>query len=513
MGVPDYVSSTALGVEGFLKHSSRGGGGSVLQWRSKTGGTAEVDVWLHRKASLAHSVWRHSWFDVVEVEDSETKEKVKKVFRRPFVCHERELICKKRNFRDKKTGEREYPPDVCPIDFMIEDVLKLVRTGKIAWTDTVFRFEGSDPDSEWNVELTAAGIYGGYRGELTKEQIKELRKAGIRRDEVWSQDLRAKLSYLFSVVADPTDGMQVAIETELLGNKFKTELGKRLKVKGRDLGDPQQHPYPFNWKHDPDAQINDAYEVTALEKQPTEEILKLIDGPAPKLDVHLEPGNCLWLYHSMIEACVLEEGLLNFDSIFQAAKEAGLMKEKPKVEEVTDAADDADPPEVEDGKPELYDCDHCGAATMTDTGTECSNCGAGYGENGDLNARPCNECRAVIKLEGEGPRFICPKCASIHEQGPKKKGTTASWTTFKKGAAPATEAKPSRKRSEAKQEGAEAYTQEELAAQAQQAKAAKPAKAGKRSKEADDKKADKKDATEDGATGDGSADANILWGD
>jgi hypothetical protein len=451
--------SKGLGIAEFLNHSSRGGGGKILSWRED----GRVTAFLHPLSPI-YPVWRHNWFEVAEVEDKETGDKTRKVFARRFVCHERELINKKSRFRDKKTGEREYPPEVCPMDMMLDQVVQLVRKGKLKWTDPVFRFEGDDPDSEYNVTLTAAGLYGGYRGELTKEQVAELRRAHIDRREAWREDVRSKLSYIFQVisVASPGDGIVTMIEPAMLADRMKSEIGKVMKRKGREGGDPTLHPYPLEivWNKD-EEDISKTYDVTALEDPPSAEVLEHFKQKPESIDQYTAPGDCVWLLASMREACQLAEGLLDFDAIFAAAEKAGLMVEKEfneglKPDDETPDGDDAPVGDVKGAAgSQLYECDHCGAETMGETELKCSACGAEYDETG-LTARPCNECKAIIQLpEKKGDAAICPKCASIHAE---KDG---AWMTTKKGGAakekeaPVEEKKPARKRFEVQAEKAE----------------------------------------------------------
>lgn len=447
---------SGLGIDEFLNHSGKSGGGSVLSWRED----GQVVIWLHPKSPI-HALWRHNWFDVVEVEDKDTKEKERKVFSRRFVCHERELINKKQNFRDKVTKEREYPPEVCPMDFMVDCVVDLVVKGELNWTDPVFEFIGDDPTSEYNVTLTAGGIYNAFKQAekgMTKEQRAELRKAGIRMDEAWKQDTRVKLNYLFTGVADPTEGIVQMIEPKGLGDKMKGAIRDRVRVKGRDAGDPTKNPYPFEWTYDEEKDFDDKYHVVALEDKPSAEVLALLREAPPSTTQFTDPGDCFWLFESMQEHCVSDVLRPHIGEWFVEAKKRGLMQPKPKKEAAHDDSDDEDEAPASEPAPkkgtaktkepepepdqsddqELYECDHCGTATLGETDTKCSACGAEYdGKTNRLIARPCNECKTLVKLDGDGP-FICPKCATIHELVEQGEGDNVEtvWMTRKKGGAP-----------------------------------------------------------------------------
>jgi RNA polymerase subunit RPABC4/transcription elongation factor Spt4 len=435
------TTNKGLGIHEFLSHSSRGGGGKILDWKQE----GRVKVFLHPRAPI-HPVWRHNWYKVVEVEDKDTKEKVKKVFQFRFGCHETEAICRKSRFRDRETSVREYPPAICPLDMMVEAVVHLVVTGKIAWTDPVFEFRGDDP--EYDVTLTAAGLYGGYnRKSFSKEQIAQMRKAGVRRDEAWKEDARVKLAYVFQVVDadDPSDGIVTAIEPALLGDKVKAEIGKVMKRKGRESGDPTLHPYPLEWTIDEDQEdFGKKYDATALEEPPSAGVLDLFKQEPESIDKYIEPGDCLALLESMRAHCVLDEGLLDFERIFKPARDAGLMKPRPKPEDEHSDSDDDDAEEDDEAtttsKEELYDCDVCGAATMRDTDLACPACGAEYDEAG-LAKRKCAACGTLCTIARDEDRTICPACATIH--------SSREWEVIKKGGQAPAEKPAPRKRSAA----------------------------------------------------------------
>jgi ribosomal protein S27AE len=95
-------------------------------------------------------------------------------------------------------------------------------------------------------------------------------------------------------------------------------------------------------------------------------------------------------------------------------------------------------------------CNHC-RETMTTLDPACPACGAGYDDDGKLLSRPClaqvgstppttQPCGGQVSLEGDGPRWICAKCGTLHE------GTDgASWRACPKEAPPAPAADPPRR--------------------------------------------------------------------
>ena len=58
---------------------------------------------------------------------------------------EDEAILKKRNKR-KANGEREVPPQKCPICKMLEWARRMVLSGKVSPAKALFRFTGDFPD-------------------------------------------------------------------------------------------------------------------------------------------------------------------------------------------------------------------------------------------------------------------------------------------------------------------------------------------------------------------------------
>lgn len=467
-----------LGVEEFLDHKGSAGGGKYIDWKKNK----QTQFWLH-PGSHIHGIWNHPWAVTAKAKDKNTEEEILRVFGRKFNCHEPEFVLQKRNFRDRKTGERELPPKVCPMCLMLEHVRGMVRRGEISWVDEVFRFEGDNPDETRS--MTAAGLYGGFslrQGEShTKEQKADLRKARIKLEEVYEQNASVKLQYLFVGMASVNDGLQVAFETQALGDKMKDAIRKTVKQaiaigKGREMGDPMKNPYPFLWEYDETADFSKRYDVTALGHELyTPEVAEVLKREPPDLTKQLEPGDCIWLRESLEKHCVLPNGL-PWDQIFKPAFDAGLMVPKAKDENHDadglpaiggDAADD-ESIEVQgaSAEDEVFECDACKAPTLTNTSTECSACGATYDpETNDLLTRKCvhEGCDHQVELdrkpESQG-RSICSSCGTVY--------TNEDWSVFK--AAPKIEAKP-----EAKPEPPKVRTRSQMKAEAAAKVAEKPA--------------------------------------
>lgn len=428
---------SGLNVDGFLNHKTSSGGSTVLNWRED----GAAVIWLHQKSQI-YPVYGHTWYERVEVEDRENNgQKKNLVFRRRFNCHERELINRKQNFRDKSTGEREYPPELCPMDFFLEKVHAAILDKQLGWTEPLFSFESDDPDK--CVTLTSGGLIGAFRMKPDKmpDELKQaIRKARIKVSESWVEDVRSKLNYVFVVIGDPSEGVVIAIEGKAIGDKMKGAIRDKIRAKGREKGDPTIAPYPFEWQFDDSKEFDDKYHVVALEDPPSPEVLKLFKEPPPRdLEKFTDPGNCLWLFESMRAHFIGDEKLgklLDIEGCFKKAKEAGLLKEEKKssIDDGDDGDDgddddsDFDPAKIEkelESSAELYDCDACGAEkVMAADAFECPKCKAAYDEDGRLVSRPCVECGTAVSVTEE-ERVICGKCATIHE--------TKSWKVLQKG--------------------------------------------------------------------------------
>ena len=460
-------NATGMSIDDFLGHKTGGGGSSVFlknDWKDD----GQIVIWLHTQ-SLIYPLWAHNWPKVVEREDRKTKEKKTEVWSDRFVCHEREAILRKMRFRDRDTGEREYPPEVCPCCILPEVVRRLVNEGAISWVDPIFRFEADDEDR--SITITAGGCYNGFnRKDLSKSEIAELRRAGIRRDEAWRENLLVRCSYLFQVVqaSEPGEGLKLALTPSALGDKMKGAIRDEIRRRGKEKGNPMLTPYPFEWQFDEKAQFDDKYHVVALDEEPSDEVRDLIEGEPLETDEIIEKGNCAALRASM-EAHALVE--LPWDEIFGPAEKAGLMKaqasepKKARTPEVRSAkagaatsADEAEDETEEDeteedeteedetrapgkgdaAEPELYECDHCGKETLSETDFVCSECGAEYVEEGKqvvLAKRPCAlpGCATKVDVTGEGPNYICESCSTIHKVVPNNLGDIDSWEVVKAG--------------------------------------------------------------------------------
>lgn len=276
-----------LDMEGFLGHDPNAGGGGrgkfLRGWRDRK--PPEVNIWLHT-AVMFTALWQHNLQRVVVRKDRKTGEEKEDIWGNSWNCWEPEAIVSNRN-RDWNTGEREAPYTICPVCKMIEWVRGCVRRGEMQPEDVVFRYV--TPNGAITREIHAAGLYNGLDDDrFTKEQRAAISNAGIKLSESWKENQLSKCNYMFCVVDhdEPEAGIQIAIETGLLGDKMKSVIRKlRKKLGEQGNWNPLVTPYAFNWEHKPSAKVfNDKYDaddrIGALPLTP--DIEALIKGPPPQ---------------------------------------------------------------------------------------------------------------------------------------------------------------------------------------------------------------------------------------
>ncbi len=463
------AAAQMMNFDEFMSYEgAKGGGGGYLGgWKKNGEGPkdGQVTVYLHR-TKWAAAAWVINWPRLVEFTDKKTDTKEMRVWSGRWISHEREIVNKKQHFRDKVTGEREYPPEVCPFSLLVDYLYRMYRTGKLALTQPIFHFEGDRPDE--TITLTLGGIVGRYGSkDLTPVEERAIKAARIRRDEAYKEDLRPKLKYLYLVCDEkaPEEGIQKTWEGQGLTNKIKKAIGdegKKLAKKGKaHLANPAEHPFPLEWTYDDGQDFDDKFDVLALVKDEGEkvldEIMKVISGEAPDTTHDLAKGDCFALRGEM-EAHLVKGVVLDWDAIFGPAKEAGLMAPPPESkadedgeEEPADMTGEAVQviqigadhacwstpgwapgsdiragvevhvlaPDGTDGDAldrvlelcrkagamvaEVVACTHCGKA-MTTLDSACGHCGATYADNGDLASRPClvDGCGGQCELPAGG---------------------------------------------------------------------------------------------------------------
>jgi len=395
-----------MGLDEFLGHSSsfRGSSGKVLNWRKRQ--PPIIDTWLHTKGRII-ALWRHGWPRLVEIEhDGDTSTEVWSGF---FNCWENEDVLR-RQHRRTDDGARLVPPKICPVCLLLEHLREQVRVGALSWLEPVFKFEGDDPKQ--TVVLTAAGMYNGFGGDLTRQELYDLKRAGVRRDEAWRQNTTAKCNYLFCIVDhnEPEKGVQTAIETTALGDAVKRVIRDQMDALGEEEGHPLKHPYAIRWEYRAQEQeFGKKYRALAMPKLAlTPEVRDLIyDAPLPEIGELIARGNVAALRSVMEQHALIS---LPFDSLFAAAEAATgqvLSQQEPRVaqprqvprveqsqrrdvspQEEPRAASSASmgqrkPAKSQPAQPTfppgtvMLPCDACGAP-MAETDEVCWKCGARY---------------------------------------------------------------------------------------------------------------------------------------
>jgi len=315
-------------IDGFVTHTQNATQGKQLKgWKEK----GSVSTFLHTKAPIV-GVNYHQFPKVVTFKDKDSGEESLVVWSQDYVCTESEDVIRNQNRRDS-AGKRIYPPVSCGFCKLLESVRERIAAGDLSWTDELFRFEGDDPEK--TVTLHAGGICDLFKGDLTKEEIEELKKARIFRKEAWKQNARSKLHYIFRIVdADNVkDGVQIAKETGLLGDKIKIVISDKQKSLGVDEGNPKKHPYCIGWEFRPNEQeFSKKYHAYPIDRiKPSPAILDAIRGEAPSVDHLIKPYDPAEVFASLSSAATRDD--LNLARFFPPGSA------KPPVDVETAACD------------------------------------------------------------------------------------------------------------------------------------------------------------------------------
>lgn len=307
------MASEELGITDFLTHnaSDRRKGAYLKSWKKK----GRIDVWLHTQGRLV-ALYRHGWSRLVELQEGGLA-----VWGDRINCFEATDVLRKQFQRDRDSGERKVPPQLCPVCLLIEHVRREVRAGRLSWTEPVFRF---DSGAEEVVEYTAGGVYNAFAAkDITREEIAELRRAGIRRDEAWMQNMTARCEYVFSVVDHDAveDGVQIAIETTALGDAVKRVIRDQMDALGDRDGNPLVSPYAIRWEYHPkEEEFSKKYRAIALPRtELTDDIRALIEGAAPDISGLIARPNLATLRAQFEERALIE---LPWDELFGPAERA-----------------------------------------------------------------------------------------------------------------------------------------------------------------------------------------------
>jgi len=397
------VSSREMDMDEWLTHSGSSGGAGYLKNWKKDG---QVDIWLHPATGMA-ALWAHGFARVVRMKDEKTNDYVLKVRRIRFNSYERESVLRKQRFRNND-GTREYPPEVCPFSLTLEWVREQIADRKIGWCDPIFRFEAGGDDDQVIHAGGFTGIFG--KKDMTEAEKRELRRAGIRRDEAFMENSTARLQYVFRVVQndEPGDGCVIAIESQTLGDKMKKLINDRREDLGKDEGDPRKHPVCFRWRYDESEEFSNKYDAKVITSiKLSDEIKRVFDAEPPAIDELIGPSNVAvlrqlfethWCHETVdppwaelfepITKFLKKENpsLLDLPESFDHGANASDNDEDD--DEDDEGEDDEDDDEGEDD--EEVECDSCKKPMAADALT-CPHCGAEYeydANNGTYKLKP-----------------------------------------------------------------------------------------------------------------------------
>lgn len=376
-------------LDDFLSYSNRG---EKTKYLSKWKEDGSIIVWLSRLIA-PRRLWRHRLKRIAELKDKTTGATEKKIWSDNYVCLEPEDILKDQNLTNKLTGMRKRPPHTCPNCLFAEYIREQILTGKLDWLAPVLKYETDDEE----VVVHAHGMFGYPKADkLSDAQKKQLKEAGIYGKDSWQEDMRAKLNWIF-VCAEhnhPENGLQVAIEPALLGDKVRAVIKKAIEAAevvtpgDGTAGDPFKNPYPFKFSYN-DAEgiaFGDKYDATGLQGvKPSPEIEKLIseDPPTEAVENLRARPNLAQLRENLESHCLLKN--VPWDRIFQPAYDLykengwpiGEVQKLQTNEDVILAGGANVQSEIAKPAEDVYQCDDCGH-DMLASETKCKGCGRDY---------------------------------------------------------------------------------------------------------------------------------------
>jgi hypothetical protein len=310
-------------LDEFLGHSGQTTKNTYLgDWKGKT--PAQVDTWLNVNAKIS-ALWRHRVPRIAEVEDKQSREKRLEIWGLNANCPENEEVLKNIHKRDRNTGERLFPPTTCPVCMMIEWFWQEVNAGKISWVEPVFEWRAGEGRSEKRQTVHAGGLYNAYgKRNMSDAERKELTDAGIRLTDAWGESQLAKLNYIFVVVNqnDVKSGVQVAVETALLGDRVKSVIRKEIERYPNNpaKGNPIHSPYCIRWKYDEKAsEIQKRYDAMPIEIPLSPEVEALIRAEAPDLSSLKGPPRWSEVRENLEAHCLLKD--VPWDRFFAKVKD------------------------------------------------------------------------------------------------------------------------------------------------------------------------------------------------
>jgi hypothetical protein len=367
-------------VDDFLNYRGSEGGGSkrLKSWAKDPG---FVNLWFHTK-QMPCAVWYHRIPELVVRTEKDTQKTLKNVWGRQHVCLEDEKVLKKQRFRGED-GLREVPPLRCPICRLAEAIREMVTAGTIKDSDRIFKWDGSDKPEE-NVALSAGGLANIWGRDPDEETKKRLGEAGIFLSKVWNENMLAKLNYVFAVVNqdDPATGLQIAVQTQLVGDKVKRLINNEIASNDGDKGNPFITPYAIRLVYKPaEKKFDDKYDAMRMNRFAlSPEIEAIIRGEKPNIAKFTDRMNAKDVCSALEEHALVK---LPWKSILDVP-EPSSSDAAPPVQVPGPSTSAQVPAQLAPSAPveELGDpCDDC-KAPMTKTQTKCGKCGAVYATDG-----------------------------------------------------------------------------------------------------------------------------------
>ena len=416
-----------MSFDDWMEHKGSSGSGDYLKnWKED----GQIDVVLHPNGIPA-VVWSHTWYDLYK--DKETgKEKVR---RYRFNSLESERVLTKQRFR-RPDGTREFPPEICPFSLLVEWVRAAIEAGKISWVDQIFDI-GSGDDG---VIIHAGGFCNLFgRDDLTDDELAELRKHGIRRDEAYTENGAARMQYVLPVISydDPALGCVVAIETQALGDKLKKCIRDRREDLGDEKGDPRNAPVVFRWVFDEKQAFAKKYDVKVISSAPIdpkqlpqgaaatlveklEHLQAALASSAPPINKIVDPSNLVQLRRSF-EKFWAHKVVPPWDELFARAMAAA------KGTPAASAPEDFNPEELE-GKSDSKSSDTADEGDTEAAGddveeVECDACHKGMPETADT----CPHCGAKYVFdEAKGYMVLAPAAPPPEPPKPRSRSAAAA---------------------------------------------------------------------------------------
>jgi len=272
---------SGLGLDDFLGYDpdkEKRQFGQFLEWDK------EIRIWL-ALAGRIYATWTHQFIVEDEVDEKDqggnATGKSKLILRWPrFVSPDAVKVHANQYFReDKGKGVMQEYPDRDRFLILREWLRARAQRDELGLDDVVF---------EWVDHKSK-------KGDLIQWTVGELTGLVKRGKDNRGHSLDSKLEYIFLVVKDdkPEDGVLIARETKLLGDKMRAAISKNIKSKGNDAGNPYKTPVAFDWIFDEDAKTPmnyyDAYPIEAAEC--SDAIWEAINvGEVPDVSQFVVPG-------------------------------------------------------------------------------------------------------------------------------------------------------------------------------------------------------------------------------